>query len=80
MFDSSTLLGSLFTAIFTSLPELVISIAAVRQGALTLAIGDIIGGNSFDILFVAFSDMAYGAGSIDHALTPSQTFVIALTI
>lgn len=77
---SETVVGGLLTAVSTSLPELVTSVAAVRQGALTLAVGDIIGGNSFDVLFVAFSDMAYRRGSIYHALTASQTFVIALTI
>ncbi|ASC69331.1 Inner membrane protein YrbG [Halomicronema hongdechloris C2206] len=77
---SETAVGGLFTAISTSLPELVTSVAAVRQGALTLAVGDIVGGNSFDVLFIAFADIAYRSGSIYHALTPSQTFVIALTI
>lgn len=77
---SKLVVGELFTAISTSLPELVTSIAAVRQGALTLAVGDIIGGNSFDVLFIAFADMAYRQGSIYHALTQSQSFIIALTI
>lgn len=77
---SETVVGALFTAVVTSLPELVTSIAAVRQGALALAVGGIIGGNSFDVLFVAFSDIAYRPGSIYHALTASQTFMIALTI
>ncbi|MGF1457461.1 MAG: sodium:calcium antiporter [Leptolyngbyaceae cyanobacterium] len=77
---SESFVGALFTAVSTSLPELVTSIAAVRQGALALAVGGIIGGNSFDVLFVAFSDMAYRPGSIYHALTNSQTFIVALTI
>ena len=77
---SQSVVGGIFTAVSTSLPELVTSIAAVRQGALTLAVSDIIGGNSFDVLFVAFSDFAYRKGSIYHGLTNSQTFVISLTI
>lgn len=77
---SETLVGSLFTAITTSLPELVTSIAAVRQGALNLAVGNIIGGNSFDVLFVAFADIAYGGGSIYQQFAASQTFVISLAI
>jgi len=77
---SETAVGGLFTAVSTSLPELVTSVAAVRQGALTLAVSDIVGGNSFDVLFMAFADIAYRSGSIYHALTLSQTFVIALTI
>jgi cation:H+ antiporter len=77
---SETVVGGLFTAIATSLPELVTSVAAVRQGALTLAVGGVIGGNAFDVLFVAFSDAAYRAGSIYHAITDRQVFVIALTL
>lgn len=76
---SQTLVGGLMTAVVTSLPELVTSIASVRQGALTLAVGGIIGGNCFDVLFVAFSDIAYRKGSIYQVLTEHQTFMIALT-
>lgn len=75
-----SVVGGLFTAVSTSLPELVTSIAAVRRGALTLAVGGIIGGNSFDVLFVAFSDAGYRAGSIYHAITNEQVFIIALTL
>ena len=77
---SQTVIGGLFTAVATSLPELVTSVAAVRQGALTLAVGGVIGGNTFDVLFVAFSDVAYRGGSIYHAITSQQIFVIALTL
>lgn len=77
---SEGLVGVLFTAVATSLPELIVSIAAVRQKALTLAVSNIIGGNSFDILFVAFADIAYRKGSILHAVTQSQTFIISLTM
>lgn len=77
---SQSVVGGLFTAIVTSLPELVTSIAAVRQGALTLAVGGIIGGNTFDVLFIAFSDAAYREGSIYHALADEQRFMISLTI
>ncbi|WP_036488427.1 sodium:calcium antiporter [Myxosarcina sp. GI1] len=77
---SESVVGGLFTAVSTSLPELVTSIAAVKRGALTLAVGDIIGGNSFDVLFIAFADFAYREGSIYQALTQSQSFIIALTI
>jgi cation:H+ antiporter len=76
---SQTVVGGLLTAISTSLPELVTSIAAVRRGALTLAVSGIIGGNAFDTLFLAISDMAYREGSIFHAITQQQTFLMALT-
>ena len=77
---SETVVGSLLTAVCSALPELVTSIAAVRRGALTLAISGIIGGNCFDVLFVAFSDFVYRPGSIYHAVTTAQIFIISLTM
>lgn len=75
-----SVVGVLFTATSTSIPELVTSIAAVRRGALTLAVGGIIGGNAFDTLFTATSDIAYRDGSIYHAMPASSTMWVALTL
>ncbi|MBR0565512.1 sodium:calcium antiporter [Azoarcus sp. L1K30] len=75
---SESALGGVFTAVATSLPELVTAIAAVKQGALTLAVGDIIGGNVFDTLFVAVSDVAYRSGSILHAVSLHQAFLVSV--
>ncbi len=77
---TETVVGGLFTATSTSLPELVVVLAAVRRGALTLAVGDILGGNSFDVLILAFSDFAYRDGSIYHVLTGSHVFLISVPI
>lgn len=77
---SETLVGSLFTAICTSLPELITTLTAVRRGALNLAVGGIIGGNSFDVLFLAGSDVTYRPGSIYHAMTPSHVSMICVSI
>ena len=77
---SESKIGAIFTAVTTSLPELVTSIAAVRQGALTLAVGGIIGGNAFDVLFLAFADIAYRDGSIYHAMVERHVFLLALSI
>ena len=49
---SQSVVGALFTAVVTSLPELITTVAAVRRGAVTLAVGGIIGGNTFDVLFL----------------------------
>lgn len=77
---SATLVGMLFTSVSTSLPELITSIAAVRRGALTLAVGGIIGGNCFDVLFLTFSDVAYRGGSIYHAVGFEQVYVLAMCL
>lgn len=75
-----TAVGGLLVATVTSLPELVTTVTAVRRGALTLAVGGIIGGNAFDTLFLAASDTAYRSGSLYHAFNEQDLFVVALTI
>lgn len=77
---SEGLVGGVFTAVSTSLPELVIAITAVRMKSLTLAVGDIIGGNSFDTLFIAMSDIAYREGSIYMDISVNEQFWLAITI
>ena len=77
---SASIVGGLVTSVITSLPELVTAIAAVRIGALTLAVGDIVGGNTFDILFVAVADVFYRPGSVYHAIDDGTTFFLALAV
>ena len=77
---AETAVGGLMTAVATSLPELVTSIAAVRRGALTLAVSGIIGGNAFDTIFLAAADIAYRDGSLYHQISDADLFVIATTI
>ncbi|KAA0010825.1 sodium:calcium antiporter [Billgrantia pellis] len=73
-------IGILLTSVATSLPELVTTVAAVRRGALTLAVAGIIGGNAFDTLFAAAADVAYRQGSIYHAMPDSVSLWIALSL
>lgn len=77
---SHGLVGGVFTAVSTSIPELVVAITAVRMGALNLAVGDIIGGNAFDTLFVAASDFAYQEGPIYAAISSAEQFWLANSI
>jgi cation:H+ antiporter len=69
---SETLIGGLFTALATSTPELVTTIAAIRIGALTLAVSNIFGTNCFNMLVVAAADAGYAHGSIYHDMAPVQ--------
>lgn len=77
---SEGLVGGVFTAASTSLPELVIAITAVRLKSLTLAVGDIIGGNAFDTLFISVSDFAYLEGPIYASISSIEQFWLAVTI
>ena len=77
---SGTFVAVVFTAVATSLPELITGIAAVRAGALTLAVGGIIGGNTFDTLFIAIADVVYQRGSLYEQVVPSDLFVVGWTM
>ena len=74
----ATVVGALMTAVATSLPELITTLAAVRRGAVQLAVGGIIGGNTFDVLFLTAADAAYREGSIYHAIGRADLFWIAV--
>lgn len=77
---SETAVGTVFTAVANSLPELVTAIAAVRIGAVNLAVGDVIGGNAFEVLFLAAGDLFYAGGSIYHEFVPDNVFTTVLVI
>lgn len=77
---SGTVVGATLTGVVTSLPELVTVLAAVRAGALTLAVGDIIGGNCFDVLFLAVADVALAEGSIYAHIGGRSLFLLSLTL
>ncbi len=79
---SASVVGGLLMAGATSLPELVTCVAAVRRGALTLAVSDVVGGNFFDVLFVAAADLAFFNGSLYHGagVGAAEIFLTGLTI
>ncbi|MGY8768571.1 MAG: sodium:calcium antiporter [Pirellulales bacterium] len=77
-----TFFGSTFLALVTSLPELVTTYAAVRMGAADMALGNILGSNSFNIAILLPVDMFYTRGSIladadpVHAVTAGAVIFI----
>lgn len=56
--------GTLFVAIATSLPEVVVSAAAARMGALDMAAGNLFGSNLFNVAVLGIDDMLYARGSL----------------
>lgn len=72
---SETFVGVLFLAVATSLPELLASLGAVRIGAYDLAVGNLFGSNSFNMVVLLFADLAYLPGPILGAVDPSQVTV-----
>lgn len=60
----ASLIGTIFLAISTSLPELVISISSVRMGFLDMAVGNVLGSNMFNLLIIFAADVAMRGGSL----------------
>lgn len=75
-----TIVGTFFTSVTTSIPELVTAVAAVRAGALTLAVGGIVGGNTFDMLFIGVADVVFAEGSLYAHAGRSDVFVVGWTM
>lgn len=59
-----TFVGNIFIAVSTSLPEFVVSVAAVKIGAINLAIGNLFGSNIFNIFILAIDDIFFIKGHI----------------
>lgn len=80
---AESFMGTLFVALTTTLPELVVSFAAIRLGAHDLAIGNLLGSNMFNITLLGLDDLLYGKGPLlsvvskSHAIT--ALFAILMT-
>ncbi|MBI5100418.1 MAG: sodium:calcium antiporter [Nitrospirae bacterium] len=67
-----TFVGNIFIAVSTSLPEVVVSIAAVRMGAVDLAIGNLFGSNIFNIFILAVDDIFFLKGPLLSFSSPTN--------
>ncbi|MFN8297747.1 MAG: hypothetical protein U0T75_01480 [Chitinophagales bacterium] len=75
-----TFVGTLLLALSTSLPELVVSIAALRIGAVDIAVGNIFGSNLFNFLILAIDDVFYTRGSLFKYASKSNLIVLVAAL
>jgi len=61
---NESFVGTLFVAFVTSLPEMVVTIAAVRIQALDMAVGNVLGSNLFNTVIIAVDDFFYLPGPL----------------
>ncbi|MDP1949615.1 MAG: sodium:calcium antiporter [Nitrosomonas sp.] len=69
-----TFMGTLFIAGVTSLPELAVTMAALRIGALDMAVANLLGSNLFNIFILAFDDLIYLEGPLLSHISPLHAF------
>ena len=83
---SNTFVGTLLVALVTSVPEIVTTYAAVRIGALDMAISGILGSNLFDVVIVAIDDALHAPGPIladvspAHAISATSAIVMSACV
>ncbi len=79
---NKSFVGSLFVALATSLPELAVTLSALRMGALDMAIGNLLGSNLFNVAIIAVDDLFYRPGvllasvSAVHAVTAGSAITM----
>jgi cation:H+ antiporter len=80
----ASLIGTLFLAISTSLPELVISFSSIRMGFLEMSVGNVLGSNMFNLLIIFIADTALRGHSMLRQASPkhwiSVAMILALTL
>jgi cation:H+ antiporter len=74
----ATLIGTLFLAISTSLPELVISFSSIRLGFLDMSIGNVLGSNLFNLLIIFVADVAMRGNSMLRNASPNHWASVGL--
>lgn len=72
--------GTVFIAAATSLPELVVSLAALRMGSLDMAVGNLLGSNVFNMFILGIDDIFYREGSLFNAISPSHLLSVFVII
>ncbi len=68
----NTFVGTTLVALCTSLPEMAACYAAIRIGAVDLAVGNVFGSNAFNMLLFLPLDLAF-PGALFAAVSPAHT-------
>lgn len=69
---SETFVGTLFVALATSVPEIVVTVAALRAGAADMAVSNLLGSNLFNCAILAVDDLLFLPGPILAAASPQH--------
>jgi len=76
----TSFMGTFFVAMTTTLPEIVVSFAAIRIGAHDLAIGNLLGSNMFNLGILALDDILYGKGPLLSNISKSHAITALMAI
>ena len=77
---SQTFIGTLFLGIATSLPEIIVSFAALRMGSIDMAVGNILGSNLFDVCIIPLLDALSRRPILGFMTSAQLTATVIVTI
>jgi cation:H+ antiporter len=67
-----SLVGTVFVAASTSLPELVVTLGALQLGAVDLAVGNLFGSNLFNLFLLGVMDLLYFPAPLLRVVAPEH--------
>jgi len=72
--------GTLLIGFSTTLPEITVSFAAMRLGAVDMAVANMIGSNLFNMAVIPIDDLLYAPGPVLNAVSTSHLFTAGILI
>jgi cation:H+ antiporter len=77
---SQSFIGAVFMATVTALPEMAVTVSALRMGALDMALGNLLGSNLFNVAILAVDDVAYTRGPLLAHASPQHAGTAATAL
>ncbi|WP_323031489.1 sodium:calcium antiporter [Brachymonas denitrificans] len=77
---SRSFAGTVLMALVTTLPEIAVTLSALRMGALDMALGNLLGSNLFNVLILSIDDAFYVPGPLMAAASPAHMGTIVAAI
>lgn len=72
--------GTLLMALLTTLPEMAVTLAALRLGQLDMAVGNLLGSSLFNLVVLAVDDLAYQGGPLLAAVSGLHALSAAVAL
>ncbi|MBK8949175.1 MAG: sodium:calcium antiporter [Flavobacteriales bacterium] len=76
----ASFVGTLLLATSTSLPEVAVSVSALRIGAMDMAVSNLLGSNLFNIVILAIDDIVYSGGFLLKDASEAHLISVLSTI
>ena len=69
---SRSFVGTILMALVTTLPEMAVTLSALRLGALDMAVGNLLGSSLFNVMILAIDDLFYPHRPLLVAVDPAH--------